>query len=402
MHENQSTSLTHKIFKAVFSPAFLRFLVVGSIGTVLDYGTYFFFSRSLGTFELYASLAGSAIGFTNNFLFHRYWTFGEQTRGGHAGKQLFKYTVVSLSGIMIGNMLFFALFHWLGVYDVFARIVMTVLITFWNFFGNMFWSFKIKKSPQRPSVKSANGNDGPVLSVVIPAFNEERRIGRTLIEVINFLAKQRFSSEVIVVDDGSKDQTDAVVNKISSGKIPLRLIKLEENRGKGEAVKTGVMAARGINILFADADNSTPIAEVNKLLLYISEAPIVIGSRYLDSSSVEVRQPAYRIFLSRLGNFVVRAILTPGIKDTQCGFKLFTKETAQMLFPLLTLSRWGFDFELLSLAKKFGIPVKEVSVAWYNSEGTRLRPIRAYPKTFLEVLKVKFNHLTGKYNNKHQ
>jgi len=396
---------SNKIIKAVFSASFLRFLLVGALGTALDYGTYFLLSRVFGFWKLYSSLGGSAVGFTNNFLFHRYWTFGGHVKKGAALRQLVRYTIVSISGILGGNALFYIMFHWLGIYDVYARIIMTGIIVFWNYFGNKFWSFRFQQ-PQKTFSGLTDKkivkphNKEIVLSVVIPAYNEEKRIGRTLIEVLNFLSKQKYSSEVIVVDDGSADQTSEVVGRISSGKVPLRLIKLDKNMGKGYAVKTGVLASRGLNILFTDADNSTPITETNKLMLYLSCAPIVIGSRYLKPASVEIRQPVYRIFLSRLGNTVIRWLVTPGIADTQCGFKLFEREAAFKLFPLLTLKRWGFDFELLSLARKFNFPVKEVPVAWYNSEGSRLRPIRAYPKTLLEVFKVKLNHWTGKYNDK--
>ncbi|MBN2585278.1 glycosyltransferase family 2 protein, partial [Patescibacteria group bacterium] len=182
------------------------------------------------------------------------------------------------------------------------------------------------------------------LSVVIPAYNEERRIGKTLAAVRQFLDKQTYAYEVLVVDDGSNDTTNAIVSIIADGWPELKLIDNRINRGKGAVVKQGVLAARGQYILFADADNATPIEQVDKLLPYVDQYPIVVGSRYCAGGHVHIPQARHRIFLSRTSNLLIRILAVPGIYDTQCGFKLFEQRAGKNIFANVKLSRFGFDF----------------------------------------------------------
>ena len=211
------------------------------------------------------------------------------------------------------------------------------------------------------------------LSVIIPAYNEEKRIAKTLEEVREYL--KNFDGELIVVDDGSTDGTSAFSN-----------ISYPKNMGKGYAVKKGVERASGDLILFMDADNATPIREVEKLLKFDSD--IVIGSRYLHDSKIEKKQPLSRIMIGRLGNWVIRLLVLDGIKDTQCGFKLFKKNVAKELFSELQTHRFGFDIEILGRAQKKGLTITEVPITWLHNDNSRVRPIRDAFKTLADLIKI--------------
>jgi dolichyl-phosphate beta-glucosyltransferase len=234
--------------------------------------------------------------------------------------------------------------------------------------------------------------------VVVPAYNEEHRITHTLLKIGEFLKNKKIDAEVIVIDDGSTDKTSQVV-KSQKSKIPnLTLITLEKNLGKGNAIKTGIMKASGELVLMIDADNSTPIDEYTKLRASLTdEYDIVIGSRYLKDSYVQIRQPFYRIAIGRLGNMLISMFLVKGIKDTQCGFKLFRNAAAKQIFSRQKIKRWGFDMEALVIAKLLHYKTKEVPVSWFNSVETRLRPIHDTFGTLMELIHIKINLLGNKY-----
>lgn len=236
------------------------------------------------------------------------------------------------------------------------------------------------------------------LSVVIPAYNEARRLPVTLAYISEFLEETNLDAEIIVVDDGSTDGTIPAV-RLQPGKgMPPKVIGFEGNRGKGAAVREGMLTATGDYVLFMDADNSTHISEVEKLLKVASKnTPVVIGSRYIDEESIKIKQPWYRIGISRLGNLLIRLVVLPGIRDTQCGFKLFDREAARTIASQLTMERFSFDIELLVIAKMHGYDIKEVPVNWYDTPGTRLRPIRSAFQTLRDLLTIRWNMLRGRY-----
>jgi dolichyl-phosphate beta-glucosyltransferase len=241
-------------------------------------------------------------------------------------------------------------------------------------------------------------NEDIFLSVVVPAYNEERRIGPTLAKMRQFLDRQNYPYEVLVVDDGSTDTTKAVVEIIAEGWRQLKLILNSVNRGKGAVIKQGVLAARGQYILFSDADNATPIEEVDKLLPYVSQFPVVIGSRYCAGACVHIPQSRLRILLSRASNLLIRILAVPGVKDTQCGFKLFERNAGQNIFANVRLNRFGIDFEALVIAKHLGYPFKEVGVNWYNNMESKVRTGREAFRTLRDLLKVKLNLIRGRYS----
>jgi dolichyl-phosphate beta-glucosyltransferase len=236
-------------------------------------------------------------------------------------------------------------------------------------------------------------------SFIIPAYNEGARLGTTLDRVLDYIAAQRWDAEVLVVNDGSGDQTPDLVRTCAQTHPELRLIENPGNRGKGYSVRNGMLNARGEVLVFSDADLSAPIEEASKLFAAIEAgADIAMGSRWLQPETQTNRQSLLRQFYGRIFNLALRVLLGLNFKDTQCGFKAFTRSTAQAIFPLQRIERWGFDPELLYLARRAGLKVKEVPVAWAHVEGTRLSPLRDGLRMFGEVLKIRWNALTGKYS----
>lgn len=241
-------------------------------------------------------------------------------------------------------------------------------------------------------------NKGPLfnaLSLVIPVYNEEKRIKKSLERILSYLSSVCVEYEIIIVDDGSSDKTLDVVEGLITDRI--RIIPVSENRGKGYAVKMGMLASRYEYILFSDADLSTPIEELEVFAKCMKEFDIIIGSRAMKDSNIEIHQPWLKEFLGRVGNKVIQLMLLPGIQDTQCGFKLFNKKSLEV-FEKQTIDRWGFDFEVLWLARKMGFKIKEVPVHWINDFGTKVSGFSHYINTFTELLKIKWNSMTNKYN----
>ena len=236
-------------------------------------------------------------------------------------------------------------------------------------------------------------------SIIIPAYNEGARLGRTLDRVLAYVSGQRWDAELIVVNDGSQDRTADLVREYAQRHPRLRLLENPGNHGKGYSVRNGMLNANGELLLFSDADLSSPIEEAPKLLAALQAgADVAIGSRWLQPELQTQRQSLLRQFYGRLFNLALRILLGLNFKDTQCGFKAFTRQAAQKVFPLQRIERWGFDPELLYLSRKSGFKVVEVPVAWAHAEGTRISPLRDGMKMFGEVLKVRWNAVTGKYS----
>ncbi len=239
----------------------------------------------------------------------------------------------------------------------------------------------------------------PKYSFIIPAYNETARVGATLDRVLSYIATQRWDAEVLVVNDGSRDATADLVRSCAQTHPELRLIENPGNRGKGYSVRNGMLNAKGEVLLFSDADLSAPIEEAVKLFAAIEAgADIAIGSRWLQPETQTHRQSLLRQFYGRLFNLALRMLLGLNFKDTQCGFKAFTRDAALAIFPLQKIERWGFDPELLYLARRAALRVQEVPVTWAHVGGTRLHPLRDGIRMFGEVLKIRWYALTGKYS----
>lgn len=235
------------------------------------------------------------------------------------------------------------------------------------------------------------------LSVIIPSYNEAKRLPLTLIDIDKHLSKAPFAYEIIVVDNNSKDATREIANRFSQIIKNVRVIECKI-QGKGAAVRKGMLEAKGQIRLFTDADNSVSVDQFTKMIHFFHEGyDVVIGSRDVEGAKMEPPQPWYRILLGNLGNLFIQFMLLKGIKDTQCGFKAFSKKAVEKIFPLVTINGWGFDVEVLSLAKKFGFKIKEVPVLWVNSAGSKVGPM-AYVNVLLEVIKIKLRMLSGFYD----
>jgi len=244
-------------------------------------------------------------------------------------------------------------------------------------------------------MRKTNGKNH--LSIVIPAYNEERRLPKTLSAIRSFLKKKPFAYEVVVVSDGSTDGTVPLMRRLKRRYPYLRVIENEANRGKGAVVRDGVLASRGRYILVADADNATPIEELDKLISLINKFPIVFGSRHKPGAKIMVKQGFWRVILSRVSNLLIRWLLIPGIYDTQCGFKLFEAGAAKNIFPLATIDRFGWDFEVLAIARELGYSFFEQPITWYNDPESKVRAGRDSLRTLQDLLKVRFNMLKGRY-----
>jgi len=236
------------------------------------------------------------------------------------------------------------------------------------------------------------------LSLVVPAYNEEARIGDSLKRILMFLKAQSYAWELILVDDGSTDQTlSAAAAAVSNADVDAVLLRNEINSGKGRSVRRGVLAARGANIFFTDADLSTPIEEIERCLPLLATADVVIGSRALPGSNITVHQPAHREAMGRLFNKFVQLAAAPGIKDSQCGFKGFTAKAAREIFKRQRLDGFGFDVELLYIAGKLGYGIVEAPITWHNSAATRVSPLRDGPGMLSDIFRVRMNDLKGLY-----
>ena len=243
-----------------------------------------------------------------------------------------------------------------------------------------------------------------MLSIVIPAYNEEERLGKTLSETFDYLTAQEYTSELIVVDDGSRDRTAEIANSFparSNAKIKLIVLKNPGNRGKGYAVRNGMLQASGEVLLFFDADLATPLDQIPKVLQPIldGEYDVVFGSRALREAVIEVEQSFLRQLRGRSGNLLIRLLTGMDIKDTQCGFKAFRRQAAQSVFPLQQIDGFGFDPEILFIANKQGWRWKEMPVVWRHIEGSKVTMLSASVSVFLEVFKIRWNDLTGKYDS---
>jgi dolichyl-phosphate beta-glucosyltransferase len=239
----------------------------------------------------------------------------------------------------------------------------------------------------------------PTLSIIIPAYNESARIGNALTQVLECVRVHGWNAEVIVVNDGSKDDTAEIVRSFAAGNPILRMIENPLNRGKGYSVRNGMLHAVGDIMMFTDADLSSPMEETERLLAAIRDgADIAIGSRWLDRGRQTKHQPWYRQLFGRCFNAVTRLVMGLPFADTQCGFKAFRRTAAYTVFQLQRIERWGFDPELLFIAMKRGYTVREVPVTWGHDERSRLSYLKDGLKMLEELAYVRWNAFIGVYN----
>src|SRR2546423_9995853 len=237
----------------------------------------------------------------------------------------------------------------------------------------------------------------PELSIVIPAFNEELRLPVTLAQISAYIRLGHRETEVIVVDDGSTDRTTDIAHSFRAEIPHLRVLSNGQNRGKGYSVPHGMLEARGRIVLFTDADLSAPIDEAGKLLDALADHDVAIGSRALDRSLISVHQTPFREYAGILFNFIVRAVLRLPFVDTQCGFKAFRRDPCRVIFQQQRIEGFGFDPELLYLARHHGLRAAEIPVRWAHSPATKVNMLRDSLQMFLDVFVIRWNALLGRY-----
>jgi glycosyltransferase involved in cell wall biosynthesis len=238
----------------------------------------------------------------------------------------------------------------------------------------------------------------PTHSFIVPAYNESERLATSIPKILEYVHARGFQAEVIVVNDGSTDDTASVVRRFSAADPMVVLVENPGNRGKGFSVRNGMLHARGAVALFTDADLSSPIPEGDKLFAELTDgADVAIGSRWLKRELQTQRQPWHRQLYGRLFNLGLRIVLGLGYRDTQCGFKAFNRRAIETVFTRQQIERWGFDPELLFLANKFRLKTVEVPVEWAHDHRSKINPVRDGLRMGLEVLKVRWNDLLGRY-----
>ncbi|MGB0064798.1 MAG: dolichyl-phosphate beta-glucosyltransferase [Terracidiphilus sp.] len=239
----------------------------------------------------------------------------------------------------------------------------------------------------------------PAYSIVIPAYNEAARICNALESVVTCIHQHAWNAEVVVVDDGSRDQTADIVRAFAQYHPEVRLLQNTGNHGKGYSVRNGILHSFGEIVMFTDADLSAPIEEAEGLFAAIAAgADIAIGSRWLERTRQTIRQPLYRQFFGRCFNGVTRFVMGLRFADTQCGFKAFTRSAAQTVFQLQTIERWGFDPEILFIALKRGYRIQEVPVSWAHDERTRISYLKDGTRMLQDIAIVRWNALLGRYS----
>jgi dolichyl-phosphate beta-glucosyltransferase len=373
---------------------FLKYCLVGVLGTLIDIGSLYIFVEFLKLPIIPASVISFVLAVINNFLFNKFWTF--QNSSKNYRKQFIKFFIISSVGLLLNTTFMYLFVYVIGIWYIFAKILTSGIVLNWNFFANKFWTFKQSASIQ--AVFQEQTNYPYEYSIVVPAYNESKRIIPTLEEILNYQQQNNLSCEIIVVNDGSTDNTLEVLENFQKLHSELKIINFDKNHGKGFGVKNGMLAAQGKYILFTDADNSTPIAELEKLSPYLKDYSVIIGSRYTDDGLVKKKQAKYRIIISRLGNWLIQTLIIKGVKDTQCGFKLFHNHVAKTIFSLQKIDRFGFDIEILAIAQKYQYNIKELGVVWINSAESHVRPVKDTLITLKDLMLIKANLLSGRYD----
>jgi len=240
--------------------------------------------------------------------------------------------------------------------------------------------------------------DQPTHSIVVPAYNESERLATSIPKVLDYVRSRGLHAEIIVVNDGSRDATAQVVRQFAAHDPSVVLVENPGNRGKGYSVRNGMLHARGAVALFTDADLSSPITEADKLFAALADgADVAIGSRWLQRELQTERQPLYRQLYGRLFNLGLRIVLGLSYRDTQCGFKAFNRRAIDTVFTRQHIERWGFDPELLFLARKFRLKTTEVAVEWAHDHRSKINPLRDGLRMGVEVLKIRWNDWMGRY-----
>lgn len=319
---------------------------MGCIGTAIDVGSLYVFVEFLSIPLLLATAMSFILAVINNFILNKYWTF--RNKNSNIRKQFIKFVIVSIIGLLSTELFMSLLVYGLKIWYMASKLATSGLVLTWKFLANKYWTFK-----DRIFYVPSREHYGYDISVIVPAYNEQKRIKRTLKAIDDYFSNKPMTRQIIVVDDGSSDDTVAVVESLRKKIHDLSVISYQPNRGKGHAIKKGIEESHGEYILFTDADNSTPIEEFEKFYPVLTDNSVVIGSRYIKGSNIVVTQTWYRVLLGRFANILIQMFILDGVRDTQCGFKAFRHEAAREIFSRMKIDRFGFDIEILAIARPF-------------------------------------------------
>lgn len=376
----------------------IKYGIVGLFVTALDIVVLYTLVEYENTPLLTAATISFFISLSVSFTLQKNWTFHNKNR--RLARLYAKFAIVALSGLCINNALLWIFAHIFGIWYIAAKILTSGFVAVWNFISNKLWTFADISIPKNTIEKPQNGNID--FSVIIPAYNEEMTL-RTVVTAVHAYLKKNFQNfEIIVVDDGSKDETERIGRNLPAEFPEVSYLRQPENRGKGAAVQRGILRANGKIILFMDADASTEIQEWERLAPAFREGhEVVIGSRYLAESTIAIRQPPLRVMIGRIGNVLTRFTLIEDVMDTQCGFKAFTYEASRHIFPRQKTMRWAFDMEILAIAKHLGYPIKEVAVTWQDAtlRKSNIRAARDAMRTLRDLLRIKLNLWAKRYHD---
>ena len=361
----------------------IKFLIVGVASTIIDIVFLYFFVDILSIPLFMWVFLSFFFAVINWFTWNKIWTFKDKSI--RYKRQFTKFLFVSTGGLLL-TLLFMYIFTILfGIYYILSKLLTSVIVVIWNFLWNKYWTFKIK---QNKNIEKKNFQS--LYSIIIPSYNEEKRLPNTLIKINNFLKNKEYKYEILVIDDWSLDNSINIIEEMNI--LNLKILKNWKNKWKWFSVKKWVLNAKWKYILFTDADNSTPIEELTKLEKYIDDFGIIIWSRYCNNANIKIKQSKLRQNIWRIWNKLIQLFLLDWITDTQCWFKLFEYNIAQKIFSLQKVNWYWFDMEILLAWKSMWYSIKEVPVEWYNSDLSRFRTIKDSFKTLLELFFIKINY----------
>ena len=369
---------------------FFKYAIVGCVGTAIDLGSLYVFVEVLRIHLLLATAMSFILAVINNFVLNKYWTF--QNKSSNIRKQFIKFLIVSIIGLLLTEVFMVLLVYGLKIWYMASKLITSSLVLMWNFLANKYWTFK-----DRIFYVPCRKHYDYDVSVIVPAYNEQKRIKKTIEAINDYFRNKQVTRQIIVVDDGSSDNTVGVVKDLRKEINDLSVITYHQNCGKGYAIRKGVEESHGEYILFTDADNSTPIEEFEKFYPLLKGNSVVIGSRYITGSNIVVAQPWHRILIGRVANMLIQTFILDGVRDTQCGFKAFQHEAAREIFSRMKMNRFGFDIEILAIARLLNFSIREIPVSWYNSGESRVRPVKDALRTFRELIYIKLNLWSGRY-----
>jgi len=380
-----------------------RYIVTGTLTTLIDLLVFLTMHEKFEYTENISVIVAFIFALIFSFTVNKTWTFSQNKKKDKSWNisQFIKFIFVAGFGLLLTLLSVHIFINILNFSPVFAKLSASSIVFIWNFLANSFWTFKaLDENNVIKPLLPENKNFKYDLSVVIPAYNESIRIIPTLTSAISYFNSQNINYEIIIVDDGSSDNTAKICNEfftLQKNSKNYKIIQLSKNKGKGFAVKTGVLESNGRHILFCDADGATPFNQYKKLREAMLFSEIAIGSRYKDRSTVEKKQPLYRTIISRAVNIMAQIFLIEGISDTQCGFKLFRNHVGKEIFEKQKIERFAFDIEFLMLAKSKEYRISEIPVIWIDQDGSKVDGIRDGIRTLNDFVKIKFYMMFGFY-----